>query len=269
MAGLRMKRRIIQTMSLLGLHASWGPEFKWLCNPVLSCHSCALSWFACPIGVYTQYAGLHLWPWLALGTVILAGVLVGRLLCGWVCPFGFIQDLLYKLPSRKFSLPASTSYIKYGILALLVITLPFWRGGHTMASFCRVCPAATLQVTLPEWVRGGFAALSWASMMRLSVLAIVLALAVFSSRSFCRAFCPIGAILAPFNHISFWKVHAPESCVHCNRCNRACLVNGRPAERIAVGLPANRHQDCIVCHECQSACPDLRKKQKLVVAKEE
>ena len=249
-------RRITQFASLLALHSSWGPEFKWLCNPVLSCHSCALSWFACPIGVFIHYSGYRVFPFLALGMVLLLGIILGRLLCGWVCPFGFLQDLLHKIPSPKFRLPAWSSGLKYVVLVFLVLGFPYVLGEHTRYSFCRVCPAAALQVALPDWVRAGFPVETVAFWMRISILAGVIALAVACSRSFCKALCPIGAILGPLNYLSFWRVKTPpENCLSCRKCDRVCAMDGAPSRRIARGIPPSRSQDCILCYECRDACP--------------
>lgn len=248
------------------LHSSWGPEAKWLCNPVLSCHSCALAWFACPVGVYVHYSGYHLFPFLAVGTVLLVGVLVGRLLCGWVCPFGFLLDMLYKVPSPKFDLPRWTGYLKYIMLALTVVLLPFLLGEATMYSFCRICPASALQVTLPNIGLQGFSGTTLATAVKLGFLVLVLVLAVFSSRSFCKALCPIGALLAPLNYISFWAIRMPATrqgrctigpppCTGCKRCDQICPSDGQPFSRISRGIPPNRTADCVVCHDCQQACP--------------
>lgn len=249
------KRRIIQTISLLLLHSSWGPELKWLCNPVLSCHSCVLSWFACPIGVFVHFSGYHLFPFLPLGMVLLVGVFLGRLLCGWACPFGFLQDLLHKVPAIKISLPPWTAYIKYALLFLLVILTPYLWGESTMYSFCRVCPAGTLQASLPTAIASGFSTFQMATLVRWVVLAAILAFAVVSLRSFCKVLCPLGAILAPLNYLSFWVITTPrETCLSCKKCDAACSTNIQPSVRINLKVAANRDPECIVCHECQFAC---------------
>lgn len=246
----------MQFFSLLVLHSSWGPEFKWFCNPVLSCHSCALSWFACPIGVLVHYSGYHVFPFLAVGILLLLGVLFGRLLCGWVCPFGLLQDLLYKIPGSKFSLPHWTGRIKYLVLLLLVIIVPFACGEQTAYSFCRICPAAALQVTIPGLVSTGAGQVQASTVVKLSILAAVLLLTALSSRAFCKTMCPIGAMLAPLNFISLWRVRTPTgNCTSCKLCDDACPTENSPSLRISRGQAPNRSPGCVVCHDCQSVCP--------------
>ena len=250
------KRRITQVFSLILLHSSWGPELKWFCNPVLSCHSCVLSWFACPIGVFIHYSGYHLFPFIALGTVLLLGIFFGKMFCGWVCPFGLLQDVLHKIPTRKFALPGWSGNLKYLVLVLMVFLIPFVLGEETMYSFCRICPASALQVTLPNIVASGSLVLPAAGLVKLFLLAVVLLAVVFSSRAFCKALCPIGALLAPLNLISFWKVKVPtDSCISCEKCDDVCPSSISPSSRILKGIPSNRSLDCVVCHDCRSACP--------------
>jgi ferredoxin-type protein NapH len=249
-------RSWVQFASLLALNSSfWGVGAKWICTPVLNCHSCSLAWFACPIGVFVHYAGYRIIPFLALGTVILVGALLGRLLCGWVCPFGYLQDLLYKIKSPKWRLPKWTNAIKYVLLAVFVFLLPFLLGAETLYSFCRLCPVAAIQATTPAWIAGDLT-VSPLTIAKYAILALVLALAVFSNRSFCKLFCPIGALLAPFNHISFWKVKPPtDHCTSCSRCDKKCPTDVEPSVRIDQGLPANWALDCVTCHDCREACP--------------
>ncbi|MEW6747391.1 MAG: 4Fe-4S binding protein [Planctomycetota bacterium] len=254
-------RTLVQTLALLALHSSWGPQLKWLCNPVLSCHSCVLAWFACPIGVFVHYSGYHLFPVLALGTVLLLGIALGRLLCGWICPIGFLQDLLYKVPSRKFALPSWTSYVKYLVLVLMVGLFPFFWGEETLLSFCRYCPASAAQVTIPNLIGGS--ELTAGTLIKLGILAGVIGLAVFSTRSFCKVFCPIGALLAPLNFVSLWVVKpARAECAGCEKCGAACPSGGDPQSRIEQGIPPSLALDCVLCHQCQVACPQWRKEKR-------
>jgi len=250
------KRRISQLVSLVLLHSSWGPEFKWFCNPVLPCPSCSLAWFACPIGVFVHYSGYGLFPFLAAGTVMLIGALVGRLMCGWVCPFGLLQDLLHKIRTPKVSLPAWATYPKYLVLIIMVFLAPFFLGEMTSWSFCKVCPASALEVTIPALLAGTKAPVSLAMAIKLTVLASVLVLAVFASRGFCRVLCPIGALLAPLNFVCLWAVAPPtESCTSCASCDRTCPTQCAPSRRIKDQIAPSRALDCIVCHDCQPSCP--------------
>jgi len=256
-----MKRRFVQTISLLILHSSWGPQIKWICTPVLSCHSCVLSWFACPIGVFVHFAGYHTFPFLALGIILLLGVLLGRLLCGWACPFGFLQDLLYKIPSRKISLPHWADNIKYFVLIIMVLLLPFIFGEETWYSFCRICPASALQVSLPSLISSQFNNISVGTIVRFAFLFIIITLAILCSRSFCRTICPIGALLAPLNYISFWTIKIPQDkCISCKRCDKICITDVEPSKRIIENIAPNRELDCVVCHDCKSACEQINSK---------
>ncbi len=263
------KRKMVQIVSVILLHSSfWNwAQAKWLCNPVLSCHSCPLAWFACPIGVFVHYSGYHLFPYVALGTVLLTGVLFARLLCGWACPFGFLQDLLYKIPTFKLALPVWTSNVKYVVLILMVFTLPFFLGEQTFLSFCRICPAAALQSTIPQLISQGAQVLQAAAVVKLAFLLFFLVLSTLNNRAFCRVFCPMGALLAPLNLISFWKIKPPtQSCTSCDWCDIACPSQITPSSKISNGVSPTRAMDCVFCYKCTNTCPmaeevDLRKQR--------
>ncbi len=116
--------------------------FKWhfICFPVLNCHSCPVSIFACPVGVIGQFASLGLFPLTVVGVIALAGLFAGRFLCGWACPFGMFQDLLYKIPFVQFRIPNWTRFVKYAILIGLVILVPIIFSPAFSLYFCHRRP---------------------------------------------------------------------------------------------------------------------------------
>src|SRR5512136_3122089 len=62
--------------------------------PFFYCYACPAAAFACPIGVFQNYAILQQFPFYALGLIGLFGLSLGRFWCGWACPFGLVQDLV-------------------------------------------------------------------------------------------------------------------------------------------------------------------------------
>ena len=136
-----------------------GP-LKRACVPVLNCWSCPGALGACPIGALQAALGApgrRRFPFYVLGTLMLFGVVLGRLACGLLCPFGFVQDLLYKIPVKKWRPPRRIDrplrYLKYAVLAALV-ALPLLLKpafGGAPPYFCKyLCPAGTLEAGIPQ-----------------------------------------------------------------------------------------------------------------------
>jgi len=96
-----------------------------VCSPVFHCYSCPLALFACPIGVMANFSALHIFPFVAVGTLVVIGALFGSFICGWICPFGFLQDLIGKIPTRKFELPGWMGYTRYVVLVACVFAIPY------------------------------------------------------------------------------------------------------------------------------------------------
>ena len=176
---------------------------KAVCVPGLNCYSCPAAAASCPIGALQAVIGSSKFQfaWYVVGFLIFAGALLGRGVCGFLCPFGWFQELLHKIPAKKFSTRRVRilTYLKYGILALFVIVLPMTvvnEVGMGDPFFCKyICPAGILEGGIPlaladAGVRAGLGGLfTWKSCILLGTAL----LAVFFYRPFCKWLCPLGA----------------------------------------------------------------------------
>lgn len=233
---------------------------KAVCVPVLNCYSCPGALGACPIGaLQTALGGVKShFPFYVLGLLMLFGVVLGRAVCGLLCPFGLVQDLLHKLPVPKAAVPRRIDrparYLKYGVL-LLTILLPVLAAAGTGVGspyFCQyLCPAGTLEGGIPlllaDPILRGLA--GWLFRWKALVLAAVLAAAAVIHRPFCRYLCPLGAFYALFNRFSFYRLSLDtDKCVGCGRCERVCPM----AVEVTKWLDGG---ECIRCGACRPVCP--------------
>lgn len=222
-----------------------------VCGPVFHCYACPLSTFACPIGVIAQFGGLHLFPFMAVGTLIVVGTLAGTLVCGWVCPFGLLQDLAAKIPTPKVHLPAWTGQLRYVMLVGTVVLVPYvWGESHPLF-VCRVCPAGGLEAAVPNVVTQAVTGrpISWPSPVKLAVVGAFLVAVVFIRRPWCRVLCPLGGIFSLFNKVSalFLRIDRGK-CSECQRCRKLCAYDIQP------DVSPNDLR-CIRCLECTRCGP--------------
>ena len=238
----------LRTWVQLGFLALWLNPLVYLphvCGLAFHCHACPLASFACPIGALAGCAAWHIVPFAIIGLLLAVALSLGSLICGWACPFGLLQDLAAKLPTRKRPLPAWTGYGRYVVLAVFVVAVPYWLGEDSRLFICRLCPAGTLEAALPYTVESG----TWPSVPRLVVLVPFLAALVFFRRPWCQVLCPLGGLLALGNRWSLLRVRLDAArCTRCGRCAKACPVGLDPTEE----LDTSR---CIRCLQCaDSAC---------------
>ena len=234
---------------------------KAVCVPVLNCYSCPGALGACPIGSLQAALGgsSRRFPFYVLGLLMLFGVALGRLICGLLCPFGLVQDLLFKIPSPKLRVPKKIDkplrWLKYAVLLVLVVLLPAFAVTDTGVAppyFCKyLCPAGTLEGGVPlllanPSLRSLMGALfSWKAL----VLVVILAACVFIPRAFCRYLCPLGAFYSLFNRFSFYQIKLDKSkCTGCKKCEHACPM----AVEVTKGCGG---LECIRCGKCRDACP--------------
>lgn len=234
-------------------------KLKGVCVPGLNCYSCPGAVGSCPIGSLQAVIGSSKFgfSYYIVGILILFGVLFGRLVCGFLCPFGWFQELLHKIPSKKLSTKRlhALTWLKYVVLAAFVIILPMTvlnEVGMGDPWFCKwLCPAGILEGAIPlalgdSGIRGALGALfTWKSCVLLGVVT----LSVFFYRPFCKWLCPLGACYALFNKVSFYRFHIDhEKCTGCGACAKACKMD------VEVYQTPN-HTECIRCGDCIRACP--------------
>ena len=242
-------------------------NFEWSlkkgCVPFLNCYSCPGALFSCPIGAIQNAVAeaqgkfdINAIPYLVIGFLMLVGSLIGRAICGWACPFGFFQDLLNKIPSKKFKGFNWLSYIKYVVLILFVFVLPmFWLDDYGFSNgpdFCKyICPAGTLEGGIPLVLLQPDLRLQLGKLFvwKVSLLVLLLVLSVFFKRPFCRWICPLGAFYGPFNKISLKQIKInKDTCVNCGKCSKVCPMDLNVPKEI-------NSTDCIRCFDCKDECP--------------
>ncbi len=228
---------------------------KAVCVPGLNCYSCPGAVGACPIGsLQNSLGGMTIrLPYYVLGLLIFFGALLGRAVCGFLCPFGLLQDLLNKIPLgrkvRTFKGDRKLRKVKYAVLLGLVILGPLFV--KLTPTFCKyLCPSGTLSgVLLALGDSRLYAVLGSTFLWKISILALVVAGAVLIYRPFCKYLCPLGAIYAPFNKVALLRMSCDENaCVHCGACREVCGMGVDPSAD-------PNDPECIRCGSCISACP--------------
>lgn len=260
------KRRLIQLYSALLYNAHikgfaegqiyTGP-LKSVCVPGLNCYSCPGSVAACPMGsLQNAVASSADRPaFYVVGLLLVFGLLLGRVICGFLCPFGLLQELLHKIPCRKVKkspLTRGLSRVKYAILLIFALAIPAWFALQRLPlpAFCKyICPAGTLEGAVllllhpaNDALRAMTGGLFW---WKFSLLILILTACVFVFRAFCRFLCPLGALYGLMARLALLGVKVdPARCTDCGACVRVCPMDIR-----SVG-----DSECIHCGACIKAC---------------
>lgn len=190
------------------------------------------------------------------GTFLVCAVLLGRVLCGFVCPLGFIQDVAHEARQSLHIEGISLNERLYDVLRLVkwIMLIIFLGIGFVGGSFCDFCPAMAVSPALAGFKLslglGGF------------VMIIVLVSGFFKRRYFCNV-CPLGFILGLTHKISLFKLKKDAvACTECGACYEACPMGiksiftvreGKKGELRAIDVTT---PDCIMCGECVRRCPE-------------
>jgi polyferredoxin len=210
-------------------------------------------------------------PLTVLGIILLTGTTVGRLFCGWACPFGMIQDFLSYLPFSKTRLDATMSKylkdVKWAILGLSIfcaLVVGFRReeqitvhdGAFSISFFNVLSPSATLFAYLPflvVWKSYAVVDAGFIALLKFSFFILAILPAIFIPRFFCRYLCPLGALLSPFGSFKFLRISRQNSLT-------ADTLNKTLEDICPMGVVASEESfinswDCIHCGKCVSEFP--------------
>ena len=263
------KRRIIQLYAALLTNANlkgfasgyiYQGNVKNICAPGLNCYSCPAASAACPLGaLQNALASTNArLPYYMFGILLLYCILFGRWICGFLCPFGLIQDLVHKIKTPKLKKSRFTrilSYFKYVILVVFVAIIPliysFQAASLPVPAFCKyICPSGVLLgafgLLSNEVNNDMFMMLGPLFTWKFILLVVFLVGAIFIYRFFCRFFCPLGALYGLFNKISLLGIKLDKpSCVNCGLCVGQCEMD----------IHHVGDHECISCGKCVNVCP--------------
>ena len=212
-------------------------------------------------------------PLLVLGVILLTGITVGRVFCGWACPMGQLQDVLIYVPVKKdqnwYGIVNYVKQLKWGLVGFSVVLalLSGWRRGESDmplgyfsdAPFQVLSPAGTLFAYLPWmalWKSNVLIAAGVWGWIKLVLLIAVLVPSVYIPRFFCRYVCPMGAILEPFAPFKMLRIERKtgSSINEANKvldevCPMSCKVS---SDATFVSDPS-----CIHCGNCTTVAPNV------------
>ncbi len=225
-------RRLTQLI-MVGVLGKWAFYGIFRCPfivPFVNCQNCPVitCW-----GRLTTYF-YSFWLFLPLSVF-----LFGRAFCGWLCPAGFVNQLIGKL--SIFKLRVRSNYLRIA-QAGMVIAIAICLVVYAMYDN----PRLMVPIRVGEFVnsvRLSFEHASLAWLVRTSVVLGLIAAGIFISNLWCRFACPMGGVLEIFKRFSVFRVYKTSDCDNCNACLKKCEMGTRPDE-----------MNCTNCGSCLNTC---------------
>jgi len=172
-------------------------------------------------------------PIVILGLVlfIILTFVFGRIFCGYLCPIGALQEIVYLIPIKKLKIKNKTLPIVFRLtffITFVVLGVIFSMGLLTFFGFY------------------DFFNLNINSIF-FYIFLVLLAISIFVYRPFCRFICPYGTLLSLASIKGLFKIQRNANCVDCKKCEIICPTNeaGR----------TDLKQECYLCNRCKDVCP--------------
>jgi ferredoxin-type protein NapH len=235
----------------------------------LNCYACPLAVTACPIGSIQYFGGTRQIPLYVVGVIGLAGALGGRFACGWLCPFGWFQEQIYKLPVQKWSI-RPRNRVPWWMLVL--VSLPYAAGAWAIQRY-----TAPLTLPLGLYLVGGFALYAWLGASRhFAVIGLVLLLPFFTREPWFSKLCPAGmleagipqvlvepalrSLVGPFYWLKMGILVLFLGWMAVTRrpfCRWICPLGAiwSPFNRVSTVQMTVDEEACTGCSRCQQVCP--------------
>lgn len=196
---------------------------------------------------------------------LLMTLLFGRIYCSTVCPIGTLTDIFSFIarktirkgvryswkPAKKFSLHLMIVTVVCAIAGVTVVVflLEPWNMMTNIASLFNIHAADDTWLSLAVGASTGVVA---AIVSGAVSLAVVIAYAAITGRSFCTDICPLGTALSLLNDYNIYHIEIdPDRCTYCGRCEDVC-----PSHCIKVVSRYVDNSRCVRCFDCLAACRD-------------
>ena len=258
---LQLKRLYFQIILFFSANLGAAGLKTGFCYPFFYCQSCPAATSACPLRALEEsvYKQSFEWRFLVYPLLIISvfGITTGRAICGWACPIGFLQRGTSRVARRvkkhpfaqKLGRHKAEKYLRY-TKYIMLIGLVFLTSLLIGFIFTDICPVGFLTGTIPIlFLYPGKFVPNYFFPVALIIFILFLVLIFLVERGWCRYFCPVGAMLGPFNKISMLHIAVDtKGCTLCNACSTICPMG--------IDIPhMNRDPECILCGKCVTACP--------------